>query len=465
MKIQPAGLPFEETKLFNDLLDILEQKKARNKLKLDYYNQKNRLKDLGISIPPQLKRMETVVGWPSKAVDALAMRSRFDGFSYAGTEELSRDIFGLSFKNIYNQAVKSELIHSCVFLTVSAGDVGEPPAIINAYSAMEAAAMWDWRKKRVKAGVAIADMQQNKQGTLEPSVYHLYTSNAVWIITRDENKNWQAELHLHSMGRPLIEPMVYNPSLSRPFGKSRISRAVMSITDSAVRASVRAEVSSEFFTAPQRYILGAKDDLFDGTTKLDAYIGAYLAITRDENGNVPNVGQFPQTSMQPHMDYIRSLAARFSGETNIPISELGVIHDNPASAEAMFAAKESLVSEAEDLNGTNGEALRAVALMALATSKNKSLYELNEMERSIMPVFKNPAMPNIAAATDSAVKLASIVPWYAETGVFWEELGFDEPKRIRLESERQRSQARLALQNLLYKEGVDATNEADFGAE
>lgn len=29
--------------------------------------------------------------------------------------------------------------------------------------------------------------------------------------------------------------------------------------------------------------------------------------------------------MQPHIDYMRSLAARFSGETNVPLSELGVV--------------------------------------------------------------------------------------------------------------------------------------------
>ena len=63
---------------------------------------------------------------------------------------------------------------------------------------------------------------------------------------------------------------------------------------------------------------------------------------------------------------MRSLAVRFSGETNVPVSELGVVSDNPSSAEAIYAAKEPLVIEAVNLNADNGEALRDVALMCLA---------------------------------------------------------------------------------------------------
>ena len=60
-----------------------------------------------------------------------------------------------------------------------------------------------------------------------------------------------------------MEPLVYRPSLDRPFGKSRITRAVMSITDSAVREALRTEVSAEFFTTPQKYLLGADEELFE----------------------------------------------------------------------------------------------------------------------------------------------------------------------------------------------------------
>lgn len=52
----------------------------------------------------------------------------------------------------------------------------------------------------------------------------------------------------------------------------------------------------------------------------------------------------------------RNLAAQFAGATCVPISELGVVHDNPSSAEAIYAAKEALVVEVDaTLNAANAE--------------------------------------------------------------------------------------------------------------
>ena len=250
---------------------------------------------------------------------------------------------------------------------MSKGAADEAPAIISAYSAENTAAVWDYRHKRIKAGLTVVDIRTSAYSEPEIVWVNLYTDTDVWEIKK-EGYSWKAYQHPHAMGRPMIEPLVYRPSLDRPFGKSRISRAVMSITDSAVRTSLRAEVSSEFFTAPQKYVLGANEEMFkDG--KWEAYIGNWLALTKDEDGDTPHLGQLTQGSMQPHTDYMRSLASRFSGETSIPISELGVISDNPSSAQAIYAAKESLLVEAESLNDTNGEALKVIGQMAIAIIK------------------------------------------------------------------------------------------------
>lgn len=444
-----AGLPEEEKKLLDQLIEVWNSKKARNKLRDEYYNSKNKLKDLGISIPPALQKIETVVGWPAKAVDALAVRSRFDGFTFASGDEnielqnvLSQNRFGITI----SQATHSELINSVSFLTVSRGGKGEPKAIISAYSALNAAALWDYRRKRIKAGLTIVDIKQDRPSDVpEPIWVNLYTDSAVWEIKKDGSV-WRARENKHSMGRPMMEPLVYRPTLDRPFGKSRISRAVMSITDSAVRTALRSEVGSEFYTAPQKWILGAEDSLFADKSKWEAYIGSWFAVSKDEDGDKPSVGQFSQGTMQPHTDYMRSLAARFSGETSIPVSELGVIHDNPSSAEAIYASKESLVIEAEALNETNGEALKVVGMMVLAVMQNKPLEELTDDEKSITPRFKNPAMPSIVSQADAVVKMISAIPWIAGSQVALEELGFNEDQITRLLSDKRKMEARSMLQ-------------------
>ncbi|MDR1183652.1 MAG: phage portal protein, partial [Coriobacteriales bacterium] len=216
-----SGLTEAEQTMLNGLVQVWSRKLTRNSLRTKYYDMKNRLKDLGIAIPPPLQNVETVIGWPAKAVDALAARSRFDGFVTEGEEvsELAAVLRANDFSNLYGQSVASELIHSCSFLTVSKGADGEPTVLINAYSAVNAAALWDKRKKRIKCGLTVVEADD----TQSPTWVNLYTDDEV-IALKKVKDTWTVERYPHLQGRPLIEPLVYRPALDRPLGKSRISR-------------------------------------------------------------------------------------------------------------------------------------------------------------------------------------------------------------------------------------------------
>lgn len=450
------GLTSEDQADFNELVEVWQSKLRRNRVRKKYYRQKNILKDLGIAIPPTLQGMEYALGWPAKAVDMLSVRSRFDGFVMpgdidSGVNDILKDN---NFSVLYRQATTSELIHSCSFVTISKGGSGEPAAVISAYDAETAAALWDNRRKKIRCGMTIIDVDPESR---KPTQINLYTDAAIVEMQKNKAGVWGAKYKPHKQGRPLMEPMVYRPSLDRPFGKSRVSRAVMSITDSAIRTAVRTEVSSEFFTSPQKYLMGADPELFVKNSKWEAYIGNILAVSKDEDGDKPDFGQLPQASMQPHMDYMRTLAAQFAGETGIPISSLGVIHDNPASAEAIYAAKEDLIIEAEGLNETNGMALRNIGLLVAAISDNTTIDALPDDVKKMQPRFRNPAIPSVVSQSDAIIKQVSAIPWIAESQVVLEELGYTESQITRLLSDKRKIQSRKALEAIIAG-SVDDSN-------
>ena len=440
-----SDMPEKYADMIGDLIALWDSKIHRNQLKYRYYNGKNVLKDFGISIPPQLLNVEMVVGWPQKAVDSMAVRSRFDGFT-ANDADTQAMLDGISrrsrLKQKYRQAVQSTLIHSCCFATVRMNADGEPQ--IDLYSAENAAARWDLAKGRIAYGLTIDEFANGV-----PSQITLFADDAVVDAWDTGFGYWDFSIQQISMGRPTMESFAYRPTYRKPFGQSRISRAVMSITDNAVREALRTEISAEFFTSPQKYLLGADADAFRNKTKWEAYIGNIFAVGRDENGDLPQFGQLSQGSMQPHTDYMRSLAARFSGETNVPISTLGVIHDQPASAEAIYAASEPLIIECEDFNDGARETLRSLALMAIAALVDVPIAELDDKYTDFTPDFRNPAMPSVVSQTDAMVKIASVVPGFAGTDVFFEQIGFPEDMRRKAESEIARANASFSLAELL----------------
>ena len=445
-----SSLPTEYRDMVYELLDIWYAKLRRNKIKHQYYDGKNKLRDFGISTPPELLGVETVVGWPQKAVDALAVRSRFDGFT-AGDDDVQilldkvSDRSRISVK--YRQAVTSELIQSCCFATVGLSTDGF--SRIDFYSAEDASAVWDDALGRIGYGLVIND--RDRRGM--PVEMTLYLEDMAVNLYDTQRGYWDFEEQPYSMGRPCMEVFAYRPTYKRPFGQSRVSRAVMSITDDAVRAALGGSISFQFAVAPQKYLLGADKDIFATKTRWETYIGNILALGyNNPDGVMPQFGQLPQASMQQYVDYMRSLAARFAGETNVPLHMLGVVTDNPSSAEAIYAASEPLIIECQDLNDGSRDSLKSLALMCIAAERDKPLSELTDEERDITANFANPAMPSIVSQADAMVKIAAVVPEFAGTDTFFEQIGMSEDIRKKAISEMRRKKAAMELAEAMEKE-------------
>lgn len=446
-----VSLDESDARVLADLVNQWSAKRSRNLLRSVYFDGKNALRDLGISIPPQLKTMEAVLGWPAKSVTALSARCNFDGFVIPGGDQDPFDLGGLLVDNNMDvelpQATSSSLIHAVSFLTATPGDAasGEPEVLLLARSAKDATGIWDRRTRSLRAGLSVMDTDPS---TGMPTQFVMYQRTKVSTFTRNEGGKWIVDVRPNRLGRVWMEPLVFRPELDRPFGHSRISRAVMSLTDSAVRTIVRSEVSAEFFNSPQRYVLGAEEGAFAGdAAKWKAITGRLLAISRDEEGEVPEVGQFAQQSMVPHMEQLRGWASLFAGETGLPVSSLGIVQDNPASAEAIYAAKEDLVIEAAAANRSWGASLRRIATTAVML--RDGLTEPPAEMRQMQAKWRNPATPSVVSAADALVKQATVLPWLAESDVALEALGYDQATITRLRADKRRAESTGRLDALI----------------
>lgn len=459
------GLTGPEQDLLAQMLAQLQRKETRNRLRTTYYEGKNKLVDLGISIPPALRTVETVLGWPAKAVDVLARRCKLDGFVVPGasTEDLGIDAMlrANRFRLEVPQALTSSLIHSCAFLAVTLGDTaaGEPPVLITARSARSGTGIWDPRRRMLRAVLSVVEWTDRRVSLV------MYTPDVVVSMDRLDGA-WSVRRTPHSLGRVPVELLPFKPLLDRPFGTSRISRAVMSLTDSAVRTALRTEVTAEFYSAPQRWIMGASlsefvNDKGEPVNMWDAVIGHMLAAPRDEDtGEVPTVGEFRQASMQPHVEQLRSLATLFAGETNLPVSDLGIVQDNPSSAEAIYAGKENLLVEAEAAMDVWGESLvNAVRTGYMLANNVTSAPELDQLQAH----WRDPSTPSRMSAADAVTKQvgAGILP--ADSEVTYEQLGYDQTTIARLVADKQRTAAQERLTALVAAAPQNGAPSADAG--
>ena len=448
------GLPAVEEVKLRKLIKLWDNHKSSNDKKNRYYGGHVRLSDvnLGIALPNGLNSLEIGCEWGAKTVDVLAARSMFDGFvsSNGKNNELLQKIMSDNrLISEYMKACKDQLKYGCTFATLSADeDIG---CKIRFHSPLTASAIWNGEKGRIDCGLAIIDTKiDNKDQTYKPSHVNLYTDTDVWELTKIADSNeWKAEKFPHIMGRPLMEPLVWNATSDKPFGRSRIKEPVRRLIEGYVRTVANASIALEFSTTPQKYLLGITDEQYDAliNKKFKTYVGSIIAgTTNPDTGQTPEFGQLSQGTLEPHVQMLRMLATQFSAATGLTVTDTGVVNDaNPTSSDAILAQSQTLVLLAEQLNTTNSDALKVIARMAQAIVRGVELDKLTDEEESIVPHFKNPAMPSVSVTADAAVKIASVRPNFSQTDTFLEMVGFDQADIRRINAQEQRSRGTQVL--------------------
>lgn len=457
------NFPIEEAIKFQELLNVYQNNASNNAIKNRYYEGKIPLNEvnLGIALPDTLKKLEIGCSWGAKCVDVLAARSMFDGFVGAEGENIEElDTIALDNNLIaeYMKACRDELKYGCTFATLSADKtVG---CKIRFHSPKSAAALWNGEKGRIDCGFAIIDSvpENDPDYTWSPSLINYYTDEYIWVLERQNGTNlWTATPNRHQMGRPLMEALIWNATTDKPFGRSRIKEPVRRLIQGYVRTIANATIGLEFSTSPQKYLLGVTDDQYNQliNNKFKQYVGSIIASTTNpETGEKPSFGQLMQGTITPHVEMMKLLATQFSSATGLSISDTGVVNDaNPTSAEAITAQNQTLVGMAEQLNTSNGNALRVIAQMAIAIINKTSLDKLTPEQRLIIAHFKNPAMPSVSSTADAAIKIASARQAFANTDIFLEMIGFDKADIRRIKAQERANQGLQLITDLINEEG------------
>lgn len=459
LSINPAsiiGFDLNEINNFQMLLDTYNSHISANTKKDKYYEGKISVNDvnLGIALPEGLRKLEIGCAWGAKTVDVLAARSMFDGYVDENGESI--DILTqISMDNDliaeYIKACRDELKYGCTFATLSADE--KIKCKIRFHSPQTAAALWDGEKGCISRGFCIVDTAPvNDDLNWMPSLINYYTDDAIWIIARSVDSIWRAIKRPHKMGRPLMEPLIWNATSNKPFGRSRIKEPVRRLIDGYVRTIANATIGLEFATSPQKYLLGVTDEQFNAVVndKFRQYVGSIIASTTNpETGEKPSFGQLQQGTLSPHVEMLRMLATQFSAATGLTVSDTGVVNDaNPTSSEAIMAQSQTLIGMAEQLNVGNGYALRTIGLMAIAIAKNVSFDDLTDEEKAIMAHFKNPAMPSVSSTADAALKIASARQGFALTDTFLEMIGFDQADIRRIKNQEVRARGLAVLEEI-----------------
>lgn len=412
------NLDTEHKKQVDFLLDRLRKKSVNVRIKYQYYNAENSYVDFGISVPVKMMNSKPGIGWASRAVNTLSDRVVFDGFANDtfGINELFDEI---NAKRVLNKAKKDAHIAGVSFVAISETPNG---VALIPFTASEATGVVDDNTGLLSYGLAVlswtGDDALAQSSVSEPKDYVVFTPEATTIY---KNKKIDS-ITKNPTGRTMLHALTHGATASQPLGRSRITKTVRRIVQEVARVKRRYEIAGEFYSTPQRYVLGTEQDFTqEQKNKLDSTIGKAWVFSKDDDGDKPEIGQLAQMSINQFEDNKKGLARDFCAETALTLRNLGYETANPTSVESLSAMSDDLLLEARASQDEMGEQIKQIAIsIRLTLNKSDKVPEdLENIKAAWRPIFQ----VDVGAAGDAVYKLIQAMPELAGSVQIYQMLG------------------------------------------
>lgn len=448
-----VGLSEDEADIFMGLHRKMNDDKPVLQLRDAYYNGEQAMTDLGISIPPELRGLHTVMGWPRLAVDALHERMDVEGFRFPRADDADEGLWEVWQANNLDEesplAHLDALVFGRAYILVGTSEDDDMP-LVTAESPLHLAGDWDARRRRLRSALQVYEVAGGQEAAL-------FLPDQTVTLRRDGVSRWEVlDRDVHRLGVVPVLRMANRQRSHDRSGWSEITPEVMSITDAGCRTLLGLEVAREFYAAPQRYILGASEGAFQDAagnkkTAWETYVGRVLALERDEEGNLPTVGQFTPYNPAVYGEVINSYAEIMASITGLPSSYLGKTSDNPASADAIRMSTDRLVKRVQRRQRSFEGAWEGAMRLA-ARFRGQ---QLDDDAAMIETIWRNPEIPTPGATTDAIAKQIEAGYLPATSDVAGEKLGYSPLQRRRIDAERRQLEGADALSALIGQVRTD----------
>lgn len=420
------ALSLEDARLVNDLSNELTTRSHVDERYRRYYQGTQRLEQIGLAVPPELRRFETVVNWPRLALDALNERLDVRSFILPGQDVADPSLTeGWAANDLDSEAPK---LHLDTFIYgrgyVCAGTNGEDPdhPLLTVESPREMTVQIDPRTRRVLRAFRVYGASDSDP---QPPYATIYQPNLTRWLVRDQGKWVEYDRDEHNLDRVPVVPFFNRLLTGDWLGESEMTD-VIPLTDAAARSLTNLQLAGETHAVPQKYVLGAtRGDFIDSETgevvpAWESYMSAFLALGNKD----AKIGQLQGTSLSNFHDTVNHYARLVGAITGLPPHFLGFSSENPASADAIRSSESRLVKRAELKQRQFGDSWGRV--MGLYLRLRDGSWPDG---RQIRTEWHDASTPTVAARTDAVVKM--LTAGILTTEGAWDELGWSEARKDR----------------------------------
>jgi Phage portal protein, SPP1 Gp6-like len=349
---------------------------------------------------------------PRLAVTALAERLRLTGFT--GDSELWADWVRNDLDQQSGVAHREALLLGDSFVIVWADQFGRP--MVTVESAKQVAVLTDPGSRQVYA--AIKRWEDSNTNSTEAVVY--LRDKIVRLRADQQGAVANGFKTMEELVNPIgTVPVVNLRNTDRILGDWGCSEIddLKPLVDRLNKSLADMMVTSEYVGRPRRWATGielVEEPVLDDETGEPT--GEMIEVNPVPEGSRSMVsendaakfGQLAAADLAGYEASVRVLLSQIAAVSCLPQHYLGVMHDNPASADALRASEASLTARAEARQATFGRSWEQVGRLMVAVRDGRDPNLIDD----IRAIWADAATRSVAQEADAVVKLyqAGLLP-------------------------------------------------------
>ena len=442
-------LPLDESRRVDELSRRLFTSYADDQRFDRYYEGSQRLAHIGLAVPPELRKFETVLNWCRTVVDSVSDRMRMKAFYLPGEDRASEALReSWDYNNLDSESIahhQEMLILGRGFVSVGANEEDPEFPLIQVENPRELAVDIDHRHRRLRAAVRVMPSENDAPGT--PSNAVLYLPDSTMRLKRHQGRWVVEDRDDHGLGRVPLVMFLNRRRVGQWTGVSEMVDAIP-LVDAAARSLTNLQLAGETHSVPQKYVLGmSKGDFVDADGKpIPAWEAYFNAIWANQNKDA-KVGQFAASDLSNFHNTVDHYASKLAGLYGLPARYVGITSVNPAAEGAIRAEEARLILNVEKKAALAGDGWGWV--MGLVERFRTGEWVSGSR---IKTDWFDAGTPTYAQRADALTKMYNSGQGILSREGVWEELGWSE---ARMERERSRFEAEARAGLVALEKVVD----------
>ena len=393
---------------------------------LRYYRGLQRVEQLGMAIPPSMRRFLVIVNWPRVVVSTIEHRQNVRSLILPGEETADPQLRAIWDNSNLSAHLKmfnrDRMIYGRAYMSVGTNEADPSSPLVRVESPREMTAIVDVRREVVTSAARFYGVTPTGDGPTKVTL-HL-PDVTVWVERGPDGRWHEVDRDPHMLGAvPVV--MHLNRRMSGGWvGESQMTD-IIPLTDSAARTLTNLQFAVEAHGVPHLFATGVKQgDFVDAagnpTPQWEAYFDAIHLLT-DPAAKFGQLSAADLNNFETAINLYGKQAATVSG---FPARYFGLHTTNPPAEGAIRADEAQLIESVEAQSEEVGMTLGWVGALAMRFATG----EWVKGNRVRVDWF-DAATPTIAQREDALSKRHAAGVLSREG--YWDELGWSESRKAK----------------------------------